>query len=123
MLTRKKLTGQKIISMGLLLIGMATLGFTSTAQAQTLAKTYEVSFSQAELESTTGAEQVYARIQGAAFEVCKDEFGGDRFVVKRREMKKCVVEVVQELVNKANHKNLKKIANGKTVRFKQFASK
>lgn len=118
MWTNKYLTGTACT-----LMAIASVGVSSAASAKTISKTYSVAFSQSEISTTLGAKQVFARIQDAAYNVCKGEFGGTRFVHQRREMNKCVTDVVQDLVSQANHKTLNKIANSKTERFKQFALK
>lgn len=114
---------KKLLGTACALMAMTSVGMSSAVQAQSPAKTYNVAFSQSEISTTIGAERVFARIQDAAYAVCKDEFGGARFVTKRREMKKCVAEVVQDFVSKANHTNLNSIASGKVERFKQYAAK
>ncbi|PHR92531.1 MAG: hypothetical protein COA69_06760 [Robiginitomaculum sp.] len=111
MLTRTILTGAGLV--------MMTASFASSANAQT----YSVSFSRTEIASQHGAEQLYKHIRNVAYEVCRDEFKGERFVKRRLEMQRCVKSVSRELVGKVNHAQLDQIVAGKSNTYKQYASK
>lgn len=69
------------------------------------AKTYEVHYTRAELDTANGSARIFSRILETAELVCVDEFGMKRFM-QRLDMQRCVKAVAKELVAKIGYENL-----------------
>ncbi len=90
-----------------ILAGVATLTFMSINAAY--AQDREFRYATAELSTLSGAERIYSRIQDTANKLCGEEYGGFRLVTHAPERKRCIDEIVRELVTEINHPQLDRV--------------
>lgn len=86
------------------ILGSLALALTLTSTAAS-ANSVEFSYTPSELSTTTGAEQVFQRINVLAEDICGQEFG--RFSPRHQmKIQRCTLEVTQEIVDQISHENL-----------------
>ena len=78
---------------------------TSASEHASSAKTYTVRYNPTELTTQAGRNAVLKRIRSTAQDVCKDEFGGERFL-RKLDMHRCINQISKNLVAQTGNKNL-----------------
>ena len=67
---------------------------------------HHLKYNPQELQTLSGAEKVYNRINSVARAACKEQFDRHRLVRYSAQRERCVTTTVRELVSEVNHPNV-----------------